>query len=125
MKYFFRKVAFGIGPNEEVPSDPLSWALNQLNEIPELSWKGKIHTEKELRKHYRDWVYGDRKVLRDKYKDDQPLKGAKILGCIHMTVQTAVLMETLQELGAELRCCLLYTSPSPRDRQKSRMPSSA
>jgi len=42
-------------------------------------------------------------ALRDKYKDDQPLKGAKILGCIHMTVQTAVLMETLQELGAELR----------------------
>ena len=42
-------------------------------------------------------------ALRDRYKDDQPLKGAKILGCIHMTVQTAVLMETLQELGAELR----------------------
>ena len=41
-------------------------------------------------------------ALRDKYKDDQPLKGAKILGCIHMTVQTAVLMETLQELGAEV-----------------------
>ena len=42
-------------------------------------------------------------ALREKYKDDQPLNGAKILGCIHMTVQTAVLMETLQELGAELR----------------------
>ena len=42
-------------------------------------------------------------ALRSKYKDSQPLSGAKIMGCIHMTVQTAVLMETLVELGAELR----------------------
>ena len=68
MKNFFRKVSFGIGPNEEVPSDPLNWALNQVNEIPDLSWQGKIYTEKELRKHYRDYVYNDRKVLRKKYK---------------------------------------------------------
>ena len=68
-------------------------------------------------------------ALRRKYEKEQPLAGAKILGCIHMTIQTAVLIETLVELGAEVRwssCnCLLYTSPSPRDRQKSRMPSSA
>ncbi|MGY8793273.1 MAG: adenosylhomocysteinase, partial [Gammaproteobacteria bacterium] len=42
-------------------------------------------------------------ALRDKYRDSQPLKGAKIMGCIHMTIQTAVLMETLKDLGAELR----------------------
>ena len=42
-------------------------------------------------------------TLREKYKGEQPLKGAKIMGCIHMTVQTAVLMETLADLGAELR----------------------
>ena len=42
-------------------------------------------------------------ALREKYKDDQPLAGAKIMGCIHMTIQTAVLMETLIDLGAELR----------------------
>ena len=42
-------------------------------------------------------------ALREKYKDEQPLAGAKIMGCIHMTIQTAVLMETLLELGAELR----------------------
>ncbi len=41
--------------------------------------------------------------LRNNYRDEQPLKGAKILGCIHMTVQTAVLIETLIELGAEVR----------------------
>ncbi len=42
-------------------------------------------------------------ALRAKYIDEQPLKGAKILGCIHMTVQTAVLIETLIDLGAEVR----------------------
>ena len=41
--------------------------------------------------------------LRRKYKSEQPLKGAKILGCIHMTIQTAVLIETLIDLGAEVR----------------------
>lgn len=42
-------------------------------------------------------------ALRDKYRTMLPLKGAKILGCIHMTIQTAVLIETLIELGAEVR----------------------
>ena len=41
--------------------------------------------------------------LRDKYAAEQPLKSAKIIGCIHMTVQTAVLIETLVALGAEVR----------------------
>ena len=40
--------------------------------------------------------------LREEYKDDQPLKGARIAGCLHMTIQTAVLIETLQALGAEV-----------------------
>ncbi len=42
-------------------------------------------------------------ALRDKYAGEQPLKGAKILGCIHMTIQTGVLIETLRALGAEVR----------------------
>lgn len=42
-------------------------------------------------------------ALRDKFRSAQPLKGAKILGCIHMTIQTGVLIETLIELGAEVR----------------------
>ena len=42
-------------------------------------------------------------ALRSKYLDEQPLKGAKIIGCIHMTVQTAVLIETLTGLGADVR----------------------
>ena len=71
MKNFYRKVAFGLGPDEKLPSDPLEWANNQLNNVPEFSWKGKILPEKELRGYYREWVYGDRKVLRKKFKNDK------------------------------------------------------
>ena len=42
-------------------------------------------------------------AMRAKYRDSKPLAGAKILGCIHMTIQTGVLIETLLELGAEVR----------------------
>ena len=42
-------------------------------------------------------------TIRRKYADSKPLKGARIIGCIHMTIQTAVLIETLVELGAEVR----------------------
>lgn len=42
-------------------------------------------------------------ALREKYQAEQPLKGARIIGCIHMTIQTAVLIETLITLGAEVR----------------------
>ncbi len=42
-------------------------------------------------------------ALREEYGAQKPLKGARIAGCLHMTIQTAVLMETLVELGAELR----------------------
>ena len=42
-------------------------------------------------------------ALREEYSGKVPLKGARILGCLHMTIQTAVLIETLVDLGAEVR----------------------
>ncbi|MDF1761474.1 MAG: adenosylhomocysteinase [Coxiellaceae bacterium] len=50
--------------------------------------------------------------LRNKYGSDKPLTGARIVGCLHMTVQTAVLMETLVALGAEIRwsSCNIYST---------------
>jgi adenosylhomocysteinase len=42
-------------------------------------------------------------AIRNQYRESKPLQGAKIIGCIHMTIQTAVLIETLQELGAQVR----------------------
>lgn len=51
-------------------------------------------------------------VLREKYKKDKPLKGARIMGSLHMTIQTAVLIETLVELGAEVQwvSCNIYST---------------
>jgi len=51
-------------------------------------------------------------ALREEYGVSQPLKGAKIIGCLHMTIQTAVLMETLTALGAEVRwtSCNIYST---------------
>ena len=59
-------------------------------------------------------------AVREEYQAEQPLAGARIAGSLHMTIQTAVLIESLTALGAEVRwascnICLLYTSPSPRD----------
>ena len=42
-------------------------------------------------------------ALREEYEGKKPLKGARIIGCLHMTIQTAVLIETLVDLGAEVR----------------------
>ena len=42
-------------------------------------------------------------AIREKYGPSQPLKGARIAGCLHMTIQTAVLMETLVHLGASVQ----------------------
>ena len=51
-------------------------------------------------------------ALREEYKGKEPLKGAKITGCLHMTIQTAVLIETLKILGADLRwsSCNIYST---------------
>ncbi len=51
-------------------------------------------------------------ALREKYGDQKPLKGAKIAGSLHMTIQTAVLIETLVELGADVRwaSCNIYST---------------
>jgi adenosylhomocysteinase len=51
-------------------------------------------------------------ALRSEFKAKQPLKGARIVGCLHMTIQTAVLIETLIELGASVRwsSCNIYST---------------
>src|SRR5271157_5578868 len=51
-------------------------------------------------------------ALRKKYGSKKPLAGARIAGCLHMTIQTAVLIETLAELGAEVTwtSCNIYST---------------
>ncbi|VDK59612.1 unnamed protein product [Cylicostephanus goldi] len=48
-------------------------------------------------------------AMRKKYGPSKPLKGARIAGCLHMTIQTAVLIETLVELGADVSYLLKCT----------------
>ena len=51
-------------------------------------------------------------ILRERHAQQKPLKGARIVGCLHMTIQTAVLIETLVALGAEVRwsSCNIYST---------------
>src|SRR5215216_2283363 len=51
-------------------------------------------------------------ALRAEYGAQKPLKGARVAGCLHMTIQTAVLIETLRELGAEVTwtSCNIYST---------------
>ncbi len=51
-------------------------------------------------------------AVRDEYGAEQPLKGARIAGSLHMTIQTAVLIETLKALGADVRwaSCNIYST---------------
>jgi uncharacterized protein (DUF1800 family) len=71
MKNFYRKVAFGLKPDEKEPSDPLLWAQKQVETIPELNWKGKhIYSEKEMRKYWITQRVEENTTLRKKYKND-------------------------------------------------------
>ena len=80
MKNFFRKVAFGLKPDEQIPSDPLAWAQKQVDIIPELNWKGKhVLPEKEMRQKWGDYRYQEDVVIRKKFKND-----AKGLSLIHI-----------------------------------------
>ena len=77
-KNFFRKVGFGIGPDEVVPENPVSWAQNQVDKVPPLIWDTQIRSGEEMLNHYAEWVYTDREILRKKYKENrQAYKRAK------------------------------------------------
>src|SRR6056300_277416 len=71
MKSFFRKVAFGLKPDEKIPSDPLVWAQKQVETVPEFNWKGKyVYSEKKMRKEF--WIKkrtNEDRVFRKKYKN--------------------------------------------------------
>ena len=47
---FFRRVAFGLGPNQEVPIDPIDWSKAQVENVPKIAWRKPLPTESELLK---------------------------------------------------------------------------
>ena len=53
-------------------------------------------------------------AIREEQKDKNPLKGARVVGCLHMTIQTAVLIETLVELGASGGVLVIFFLPKTK-----------
>ena len=45
---FYRKVGFGLAVNDDMPNDPLKWAISQLEKVPNLNWKGPIYSLEEM-----------------------------------------------------------------------------
>lgn len=69
-KNYLRKVAFGIGPDQSVPLDPVAWAKGQVHEVPNLAWDGPLPTGSEMMDH-RASYRGNEDKLREKYKNDR------------------------------------------------------
>ncbi len=85
----------GINKYNNMSTKTTPYIANKVKDISLASWGRK---EIELAEAEMPGLMS----LRDEYKDEQPLKGARIAGCLHMTIQTAVLIETLIALGAEV-----------------------
>ena len=62
-KGFFRKVAFGLGPNDKVPSDPLSWAQAQLDKSPQIDLLGAPSLADQLK------IFGDSRLAEENLVD--------------------------------------------------------
>ena len=67
-KSFFRKVGFGLGVDESIPSNPLEWSISQIEKLPKLNWSGPIYSLKEMMEFHGKYNYQDRRVLRKKFK---------------------------------------------------------
>ncbi len=70
-KSFYRKVGFGLAVNDDMPNDPLKWAISQLEKVPNLNWKGPIYSLKEMMNLHGKYNYTDRRVLRKKHKNSR------------------------------------------------------
>ena len=68
---FYRKVGFGLAVNDDMPNDPLKWAISQLEKVPNLNWKGPIYSLEEMMNLHGKYNYTDRRVLRKKHKNSR------------------------------------------------------
>ena len=76
-KNYFRKVAFGLGPNVQVPEDPIAWAQKQVEVVPDLGWNGALLSENELLDKRAEYRRGEDEI-RERFKNDRKgLKQAK------------------------------------------------
>jgi len=83
----------------ETPSTTRAVGADDSYEVADLALARQGREEIRLAEHEMPGLVS----LRERYRDEQPLAGAKVCGSLHMTVQTAVLIETLMDLGADVR----------------------
>ena len=69
-KNYFRKIAFGIGPNAVVPYNPVAWAQAQVDSVPYLAWDGPIFSGKELMDKRAEYKAGEDET-RERHKNDR------------------------------------------------------
>ena len=108
-KSFFRKVGFGLGVDESIPSNPLEWSISQIEKLPKLNWSGPIYSLKEMMEFHGKYNYQDRRVLRKKYKNSRKdYKRARKL----LQYQTGHYY--FEPLWLYIRCsfCLLFSNVS-------------
>ncbi len=91
----------GIAPDIEHDSEKIMTAENQDYKVKDISLADFGRKEISIAEHEMPGLM----ATREKYGKDKPLAGARIMGSLHMTIQTAVLIETLVELGADVRWC--------------------
>ncbi len=95
----------------ETPSAGRAVGADDSYEVADLALARQGREEIRLAEHEMPGLIS----LRERYRDEQPLAGAKVCGSLHMTVQTAVLIETLMDLGADVRwvSCNIFSTQDP------------
>ena len=95
----------------ETPSAARAVGVDNSYEVADLGLARQGREEIRLAEHEMPGLVS----LRERYRDEQPLAGAKVFGSLHMTVQTAVLIETLMDLGADVRwvSCNIFSTQDP------------
>ncbi|MFB3110424.1 MAG: adenosylhomocysteinase [Gemmatimonadales bacterium] len=95
----------------ETPSAARAVGADDSYEVADLALARQGRKEIRLAEHEMPGLVS----LRERFRDEQPLAGAKVCGSLHMTVQTAVLIETLMDLGADVRwvSCNIFSTQDP------------
>ena len=80
-KAFIRRVGFGLKPDEQVPTNPLDWAKEQMLVVPKLIWPGRMYSEKEMLDIRVDFTTSEDKLQKTKKDPSKPKH--RMLGCIY------------------------------------------
>ena len=77
MKNFFRKVGFGLGPNDEIPSNALIWATSQFDKVPEILWQKNVLSVDEMAEIHGEFSYLENSLIDRKFKSAEDYENAQ------------------------------------------------